>query len=154
LHGARVVYNLDTFPFYEGLFPVKLSGEYIHNFGASRKNRAFGFGPTFGKAGKKGTWELSVKYKEMQADSVYEETTDSDYGAFYTGRPVYEPTGGSFPAYHAGVNVRGPVFRFSYSPRDFLTLSAMYAHTELIDEVPPDSDSDGGRLIVDAVFKF
>jgi len=138
---AAVVYNLDSFPFYEGMFPIKFGGEYIHNFGASRKNRAFGLGPTFGKAGKKGTWEFSVKYKELQADSVYEETVDSDYGAFY-------------PAYGSGVNARGPVYRLSYSPRDFLTFSAMYADTELIDEVPSGAKSDGSRLIVDAVFKF
>lgn len=138
---AAVVYNLDNFPFYEGLFPIELGGEYIHNLGASRKNRAFGFGPTFGKAGKKGTWEFSVKYKELQADSVYEETVDSDYGGFY-------------PAYGSGTNVRGPVYRLSYSPRDFLTFSAMYAHTELIDEAAPGAKSDGSRLIVDAVFKF
>ena len=50
---AAVVFNLDSFPFYEGLFPIKFGGEYIHNFGASRKNRAFGLGPTFGKAGKR-----------------------------------------------------------------------------------------------------
>jgi hypothetical protein len=138
---AAVVYNLDTFPFYEGVFPIKLGGEYIHNFGASQKNYAFGFGPTFGKAGKKGTWEVSVKYKELQADSAYEETVDSDYGAFY-------------PAYGSGVNVRGPVYRLSYSPRDFLTFSAMYADTELVDEAPPGAKSNGSRLIVDAVFKF
>jgi len=138
---GAVIYHLDSFPFYAGLFPIKLGGEYIYNFGAPRKNKAFGFGPTFGKAGKKGTWEFSIKYKELQADSVYEETVDSDYGAFY-------------PAYGAGVNVRGPVYRLSYSLRDFLTISAMYADTELIDETPPDSKSDGSRLIVDAIFKF
>lgn len=151
---AAIVHNFGGAPFYEGAFPVRLGVEYIHNFGASEKNRAYGFGPTFGKAGKKGTWEFSIKYKELQADSVYEETVDSDYGAVYAGRPVYEPVGGSFPAYHSGVNIRGPVFRFSYSPRDFLTFSAMYAYAHLIDEVPLGSDSDGGHLVIDGVFKF
>src|SRR5690606_30035411 len=32
---AAVVYNFDSFPFYEGVFPIKFGGEYIHNFGAS-----------------------------------------------------------------------------------------------------------------------
>ncbi len=136
-----VTYTFDSAPFYSGTFPIRLAGEYIYNFGAPDNNMAFGFGPTFGKAGKRGTWEFSAKYKEMQADAMYEETVDSDYGAFY-------------PSYGAGTNLRGPVFRFSYSPYDFLTLSAMYALTELINEVPSGRESDGSKLILDAVFKF
>ncbi|MBA4150047.1 MAG: putative porin [Verrucomicrobia bacterium] len=150
---AAVTYTFDSAPFYKGKFPVRLGGEYIYNLGAPNKNVAFGFGPTFGKAGKRGTWEFSAKYKEMQADSVYEETVDSDYGAFYFRNPPYDSPGG-FPTYSAGTNVRGPVFRFSYSPFDFLTLSTMYAITELIDEVPPGSPSDGSKFIFDAVFRF
>lgn len=147
---AGLIYNLESFPFYSGVFPIKLAAEYIHNFGASSKNVAYGFGPTFGKAGRKGTWEVSVKYKELPADAVYEETVDSDYGAFYRSAPPYDATRG----YRAGVNTRGPVFRVSYSIFDSLTFSAMYAITELIDEVPLGSRSDGSRLIVDAVWKF
>lgn len=150
---AAVTYNLESAPFYKGKFPIRLGGEYLYNFGAGDKNVAFAFGPTFGKSGKRGTWEFSAKYKELQADSIYEELIDYDYGAFYASNPPYDSPGG-FPMFSGGTNVRGPVFRLSYSPFDFLTLSTMYAITELIDEVPPGSESDGSKVLFDAVFKF
>src|SRR5205085_11432742 len=59
---GRFIYNVDSFPFYKGPFPISLNGEYIHNFGASRDNTAYSFGPSFGRVtqtGKvlKGNWE-------------------------------------------------------------------------------------------------
>src|SRR5438874_4909852 len=56
---ASITYNLDAFPLYKGPFPIKLFGEYIHNFGASQDNIAYSFGPSFGRATQKGNWELS-----------------------------------------------------------------------------------------------
>jgi hypothetical protein len=50
--------------------------------------QAWSAGITFGKAGKKGLWEVSYRYKYLEADAWYEELTDSDFGAFYQAAPA------------------------------------------------------------------
>lgn len=155
---ASVTRSLESFPFYRGAFPIRMAGEFIYNFGAGDENVGFGFGPTFGGAGRKGQWEISYKYKHLEADAMYEETVDSDYGAFYPVRPPDDSDSARYPSYQSGTNVRGHVFRLSYSPHDALTLSATYSLTELI--VPelvgdiPRAQTSGGRFIFDAVWKF
>src|SRR5262249_48305823 len=46
---GNVTYTLDSFPLYNGPFPISLNGEYIHNFGASSENFGYSFGPSFGR---------------------------------------------------------------------------------------------------------
>src|SRR5436190_3199192 len=45
---GSVTYSLDSFPLYKGPFPIKLYGEYIHNFGARSDNIGYSFCPSFG----------------------------------------------------------------------------------------------------------
>ena len=146
---ASLTYTFDEAPLYKGKFPIKIAGEYVNNLAVSEREESWQAGVTFGKAGKRGTWEVSYRYKSVGGDSWYEEFLDSDYGAFYQSAA----TGGS-SGYGAGTNLRGHVFKFSYSPYDALTLSATYMKTELIDESPLGSESDMGRLQIDAVWKF
>ena len=154
---ARLAYNLDSFPLYKGPFPISLNGEYIHNFGASRDNTAYSFGPSFGRVtqtGKvlKGNWEISYRYQELQGDANYEELTASDNGAFYRSRPVGEPSSGSFrPTFLNGLNLRGHAFRVAYAPFDSLVIDARVWLNEAIRE----ADSvEGIRLLLDFVWKF
>ena len=146
---AAVTYNLESFPFYAGVFPIKLAGDYMHNPGAASKNSAWSAGVTFGKSGKKGLWDLSYKYKVLEADSWYEEFVDSDYGAFYQTAPP-----GGAAGYGAGTNLRGHVIRAQYSPFNAFTFAITYYLAELIDESPANSKSQTGRIQVDAVWKF
>jgi hypothetical protein len=146
---ASITYMFDEAPLYKGKFPVKLAGEYMNNLAVSDREEAWAAGVTFGKAGKKGTWEVSYRYKSLGGDAWYEEMVDSDFGAFYQSAP----TGGS-TGYGAGTNVRGHVVKASYSPYDSVVLSVTYFKTKLIDEVPSGSNSDMGRLQVDAIWKF
>ena len=97
---GSVTYNLESAPLYKGRFPIRLYGEYIHNFGARRDNIGYSFGPSFGSvsqrtnqigASQRGNWEISYRYQQLQADANYEELTASDNGAFYRSRPVGEP---------------------------------------------------------------
>src|SRR6266540_2100767 len=148
---AGLTYNLDRFPLYQGRFPIKVSGEYIHNFGADDSNIAYAFGPTFGRSGKKGNWEVSYRYQELQADANYEELTASDYGAFYRGRPAGEPATLRVPTFLNGTNIRGHIFKLSYSPFDSLTIYGNVWLTEAINEVPRDDPIKGVRVIIDAV---
>ena len=154
---GSITYNLERFPLYKGPFPIKLFGEYIHNFGASRDNVAYSFGPSFGRVTQtgnvqKGNWEISYRYQELQGDANYEELTASDNGAWYRSRPVAEPGPGTFtPTFLNGLNLRGHAFRLAYAPIDSLVMDARVWLNESIRE----RDSvDGVRFIFDLVWKF
>jgi len=149
---ASITYNLDKFFMYNALFPITLAGDGMYNPAAPNDagNKAFSAGITFGKAGKKGLWEIGYRYKYLGANSWWEEVVDSDFGAFYeSGLP-----GGGASGYVAGTNVRGHIISAGYSPADAFTFNVKYFMTQLIRENPPGSDSDMGRLQVDANWKF
>ena len=125
----------------------------MENLAIDDRNQGFAFGATFGKAGKKGLWELSYRYKYQAANFWYEEFTDSDFGVL---RPTV--TAGELTAvsYSSGTNLRGHVMRASYSPSDAMTLGVTYFLTENIDSggAPDDGDLQTGRLQVDAMWRF
>lgn len=146
---ASVTYTLEEFWHYKAPFPIKLGGDFIHNPNAGTENNAWSAGITFGKAGKKGLWEVSYRYKYLEADAWYEELTDSDFGAFYQAAPVGGGTG-----YGSGTNVKGHVIKASYSPYNALTLSGTVFFTDLINESPIPSEGQATRIQLDAVLKF
>jgi polyhydroxyalkanoate synthesis regulator phasin len=146
---AALTYTLESMPLYNGAFPVKLAGDFIYNPAAPDDNRGYSVGVTFGKSGKRGNWDLGYRYKYLGADSWYEEVVDSDFGAFYQTAPVGGSTG-----YGAGTNVKGHVFKLSYSPFNAITLSATWLKTKLINEPAGGSDSDMNRVQIDALWKF
>jgi hypothetical protein len=147
---AAVTYTLEEFWHYKAPFPIKLGGDFMHNPNAGTENNAWSAGITFGKAGKKGLWEVSYRYKYLEADAWYEEMTDSDFGAYYQGPPF---VGGS-TGYGAGTNVKGHVLKASYSPYNALTLSGTVFFTDLINESPIPSEAQATRIQLDAVLKF
>lgn len=157
---ASVTYNLDAFPLYKGPFPIKLFGEYIHNFGASQDNIAYSFGPSFGRVtqtGKvqKGNWEVSYRYQELHGDANYEELTASDNGAFYRSRPVGEPGSGSFrPQFLNGLNLRGHAFRVAYAATDSLVFDARAWLNEPINVLSVADKVEGLRFVFDLIWKF
>jgi hypothetical protein len=146
---TSVTYTVDKFPLYPGAFPIKLAGDFVHNPNAGTDNNAWSAGLTFGKAGKKGSWEFSYRYKYLEADAWYEELVDSDFGAYYQAAP----TGGS-AGYGAGTNVKGHVLKTAYSPYDALTLGVTAFFTDLINKSPATSESGTTRIQMDAVLKF
>lgn len=152
---ASVTYVLDSAPYYVGAFPVKLGAEFVQNPGApdSVDNQAWSAGITFGKSGKRRTWEVSYTYKWLGADSCWEELTDSDFGAFY-GAANSPANSGSGVGYGSGTNTKGHVVKLAYSLSDSFTLSLKWFGTELINAFPASSDSEMNRLQVDAVWKF
>ena len=145
---AAFTYTLESFPMYHAAFPIRLGAEYMNNPAADDHNEAYSFGITFGKSGKKGLWDISYRWKHLQADAWYEEVVDSDFGGL---RPS---SGATRATYAAGTNVEGHIFKASYSPFDSLTLGVTYFLTELIANTPSDFDEKVGRLQVDAVWKF
>jgi hypothetical protein len=156
---ASITYHLDGFPLYHGRFPIKLAGEYIHNFGASERNTGFAVGPSFGRVtqtGKvlKGNWEISYRYQHGEGDMNYEELTASDNGAFYRSRPVGEPYGSFRPTFLNGLNLRGHAFRLAYAPFDLLVIDARVWLNEAIEAAKKDDNPEGIRVLVDLVWKF
>lgn len=150
---ASVTYMLDSAPYYNGPFPIKVGGDYMVNTEApgSADNYGYSVGITLGKSGKRRTWDLSYTWKYLGANAWWEELVDSDFGAYYQS-PLFGSALGS--GYGSGTNVKGHILRFAYSPSDSVTLSAKWFLTYLMDGVSPGSDSQMNRLQVDAQWKF
>lgn len=151
-----ITYNVDRVPLFPGAFPIKLGGDYMRNPGApsDADNDAYSAGITFGKAGKKGAWELGYSYKWLGANSWWEELVDSDFGGFYQVQQPNAGFSGSGTGYGSGTNVKGHIIRAAYSPFDSVTLNAKAFFTELIEPAPSQAESAMIRLQLDANWKF
>ncbi len=151
---ASLTYTLESFPAYTGAFPIKAGGDFLYNGAAESKNKAFSAGVTFGKAGKKGLWEISYQYRYLGADSWYEELPDDDFGGFY----VQQQPNAGFTApgagYGGGTNLRGHFIKATYSPYDSMAFSLTYYNAKLIDPDPTGSRISVGHLLVDVMWKF
>ncbi len=147
---GAVTYVLDSFPGYPGHFPIRVAGEYLNNPSAPSANEGYSAKLTFGKAGKKGQWEAGYEFRELQADAIWEELSESDFSAFNQA----PQSAGAKAGFVAGTNIRGHIVRLGYSPFDALTFNVSYWITENIRESPAGSDSDLGRLQMDAIWKF
>jgi hypothetical protein len=159
---GAVTYTLASFPLYKGAFPISVGGEYMNNTAISQRNQAYNFGVTLGKSGKKGTWDLSYRWKSLEGDAWYEEVVDSDFGAYYSGKAAGS-LANTWRSPGAGIgngtNVRGHVIKANYSPYDALTISFTTFITELIDKPAatasvPNNNSGELRFMVDATWKF
>jgi len=146
---AALTYSLDEFWHYKAPFPIKVGGDFIHNPGAPRDNNGWSAGIFFGKAGKRGLWEFSYRYKYLGADAWYEELVDSDFGGYYQSPPTGGVTG-----YGSGTNVKGHILKAAYTPYDPFTLSVTAFLTELINPNPAFSESRTTRIQVDGLLKF
>jgi hypothetical protein len=126
--SASFTYTLDSFPLYNGKFPIKPSAEYIYNPGAPNNNEGYWVGLMLGKAGKKGAWDVSYRYECLGADAWYDELVDDDNVAFYAnGGPTQPKTG-----WVGGTNIKGHLIKLNYSLTDALTFSFTTYLNELI----------------------
>ena len=151
---ASVVYKFPHIPGYAGEFPLKVGGDYMNNLAASKKSQGVSGIVTFGKAGKKGLWEITYNYRRWSADMWFEELVDDDFGGFYQSTAGLNSGTANASEYGGGTNIRGHVVRASYSPFNSLTLTISWYQTELIDKYPSGSDSDASRFQMDMVWKF
>lgn len=155
IFDASLTYTLDKFPLNVGPFPIRVGGEYMHNPRADSMNDGWWAGIFFGKSGKRGTWELSYRYKRLEADAWYEEFVDSDFGAY---RQVGLTGAGQGAGYRSGTGTEGHIVKLAYSPSDSFTIGATWFYVFLIDEPtvtpPAEADSAQHRVQLDAVWKF
>ena len=137
---ASLTYTLESFPLYNAPFPITVAGEFIKNpQAAAGQDTGSSVGITFGKSGKKGLWDIGYRYKSLQADSVWEDVNDSDFGSYLT------------TAYKTGTGNRGHIFQLQYNISDAVNLSAKYFLTE---RISADSGLDSHRVQLDMIWKF
>jgi hypothetical protein len=156
--SASVVYKLDKFAFYPGAFPIKLTGEFITNPRADSQNNGYWAGITFGKAGKKNTWDFTYRYVYLEADAWYDQVVDDTPVVFY--QTANAGTGVSSGAF-AGTNLKGHMLKLNYSLTDALTFSLTGYITGLIEENLPGSsppvhepNSTASHFQADLMWKF
>ncbi len=152
---ANATYKLDSFPLYNGQFPIKVGGEFIDNPAASQNNVGYWAGVTFGKSGKKHTWDLNYRYEYLEADAWYDQMADDDNAAYYQNA---SPGGSVLSGLAGGTNVKGHRVQFDYSITDGLTLSLTGYLTELINSTVPgnvqEPNSTAVHVMADLMWKF
>lgn len=150
---ASATYKLDSFPLYEGKFPIKLAGEFMNNPGALSNNQAYRVGLTLGKAGRKHAWEINYRYQRLEADAWFDALVDDDNGAFYgNGHPQLVGTGKA-NGWFGGTNVKGHWSQLNYSITDYLNFSFAYYLNELIIGAPGQV-SNAGHFMADLMWRF
>ena len=147
---GSATYTLESFPMYNGAFPISVAGEYIVNpQGPSGQNTAWSLGLTLGKSGKKGLWDVSYRYKDVQSNSVWEDVNDSDWGAAVAATPT--PNAHS---YVSGTGIRGHITQGQYNFTDGFNVSLKWFWTENTTAAAAAQSLDTHRVQMDFVWKF
>jgi hypothetical protein len=149
--SGSTTYKLDSFPLYNGAFPIKLAGEYMNNPAASAQNQGAWAGITFGKSGKKGLWDLSYRYQYLEANAWWDQILDDDNAAAFPTATVFGTTS---TALHGGTNIKGHLVKFNYSIFDSLTFSFTCYLNDLISNPVSGAKSDGLHAMADIMWKF
>jgi hypothetical protein len=149
---ASVTYKLDSFPLYNGAFPIKLAGEYMDNPGASSDNKGYWGGVTLGKSGKKGQWDVSYRYEYLESDAWFDQIVDDDNVGYYGVSPFGAPVGSI--GFYGGTDVKGHLIKANYSITDALTFTFTCYMNELINPIPTGSKSDDMHVMADLMWKF
>lgn len=110
--------------------PVAVYGNYVQNTAASDNNQGYLIGTKINKAKKPGSWEFGYNYRDLEADAVVGQFSDSDF------------IGG-------GTNGKGHKFGFNYQ----MSKNAQTGITYFLNE-KGDSNDDYKRLQVDFKLKF
>lgn len=147
--SGSVTYKAEHVPLFKGACPIKLAGEFMENPGAPTDNQGYWAGITLGKAAKRGTWDLSYRYQELQADAWFEELVDDDNVGYYQTAQV-----GGKGGLAGGTNVKGHLVKLNYALTDALTFTFTGYFNDLIHENPAGSKSGGTHLMADLMWKF
>ena len=142
IFDGALTYQMDSFPAYQGTFPISFGGTYITNPTLDDEERGYLVTIKFGKAKKVGNWEMGYQFRELQADSLYDNWVADDYGAY--------GVGGDSNSYYAGTDVRGHVVHFKYQ----LTASMQCAARVMRTEALTTSSHETTRGQFDLIWKF
>lgn len=145
---ASVTYKLDNFPLYAGAFPIKLAGELIDNPAAPNNNVGWNVGVTFGKAAKRGTWDISYRYQRLEADAWWDQLVDDDNVASF-------PTSATIGAATGGTDIKGHLVKANYMIFDSLTFTFTAYINDLINNNPiPGAPTGALHVMADLMWKF
>jgi hypothetical protein len=149
--GKAPIYNMNpvmadlAFTYKTSFAPLKAYSTYIKNEGApSATNEGWIVGGKVGNAKKRGEWQVSYEFRNLEADSLWDQLADDDFGAFGTRN---NGTNG----YYNGTNARGHVIQGKYGITDFLSLNLSYFATEAINS---SVDKTTRRFRVDLIWSF
>lgn len=123
-----------------GKVPVQLQGTYVQNTAARsnfnpKEDTGWQVGGIVGKAGAKKGWEAAYFRKHVRSDATVADVSDSDFG-------------------DGGTNREGNIYWLAYSPQDWLTVSAKYFQTKVINIALAPGRDDINRFQLDTVIKF
>lgn len=114
--SGNLTYTFDSFPFYPTAFPVRVGCEFMENPSAGSNNKGWWGGVTFGKAAKKGTWDISYRFQYLQADAWWDQIVDDDNIAFFA-------TSATAGTAVGGTDVKGSLIKADYALTDGLMFS-------------------------------
>ena len=150
---ASVTYTLESFPLYNGAFPITLKGEAMNNPGAASNNNGYWVGFILGKSGTKHTWDFTYRYEYLESDAWYDQLADDDNCAYYQAKPQ----GLGSTGYAGGTNIKGHFMKLNYSLTDSLTFSASCYLNSLINSKPngtAEPQSGDMHFFADIMWKF
>jgi len=122
----------------------KLYGTWVNNQeSAATKDTGYIGGIKFGSAKKAGQWEAKIEYRSLEKDAVWDDLTDSDFGAF--------GAGGSADEFKSGTNIEGTILQFKYMIYDNVQTAVTLFATESEDGTDGESNNS---IKADLIFKF
>ncbi len=98
--------------------PLILFGEIADNVTAPQYNMAWEAGVRLGELKKKGDWTAYYGYEWLEANAVYDEWTDSDFG-------------------YGGTNKKGHLVKLGYNVTDYISVNLSYWNQTYINESVP-----------------
>jgi hypothetical protein len=123
---------------------IKLYGTWVNNQESSAtKDTGYISGIKFGSAKKAGQWEAKIEYRSLEKDAVWDDLTDSDFGAF--------GAGGTADEFKSGTNVEGTILQFKYMIYDNVQTAVTLFTTESEDGTDGESSNS---IKADLIFKF
>ncbi len=134
---AEATYALESFPRFNGEFPITVGAEYVNNPAAKHFNEGYNVGITFGSNKHKGNWQLSYNFKNIESASTWHGLNDDDFGFGAKG----------------GTDVRGHQVVASYHMYEPFFINIRYMNTEQINNAPK-TPNNQDRIFVDLLWSF
>lgn len=113
--------------------PTQLFANYVQNLEVDENDSGYAFGINYNEARKKGSWELRMAYKKIEADAVLGLLSDSDFG-------------------NGGTNDKGIVVGGAYAIQDNWNFRTTYFINQINIDNADERDLD--RLQLDLQFKY
>ena len=122
---------------------VKIYGTWVNNQeGAASKDTGFATGVKLGSAKKAGQWEASLGYRSIERDAIWDDLSDSDFGAWGAN---------TANSYGSGTNVEGLRLQGKYMIYDNVQVALTVYDTQSEDGT---DDESNNRMQADLIFKF